>query len=86
MKTLLKDGPLNGRIIDAKHNVFGYAIVTERIKQGQVVSRTAAVYEASPGSDQRHPCKKRGLVRVFIYSAERSAEESTLEELWKADR
>jgi hypothetical protein len=66
MKALLRGGPLDGKIVDVRRNC---TMTGERImvfRNGKVAR--VEDYEYQPAGYERHPCKKRGLTRVFQYT------------------
>ncbi len=72
MKTLLVGGPEDGKIIDTRRNDFGVAFVTDVFNKntGALQSRTEHYYSPSYEPGIKHPCKKRGTVRVWRYRPE----------------
>lgn len=71
MKTLLRGGPLDGKVVETSRTQFGYGEATEvsRRDTGRevVISVDQVYYEGHHLPDETHPCKKRGKVRVFKY-------------------
>lgn len=68
MKTLLVGGPRDGQIEDLARNVFGVSdvTVTTNKRTGTSVKSETNIYRSTSES-VKHPCKKRGNVRVFRY-------------------
>ena len=71
MKTLLRGGPLDGQIVETKRNQFGYGERKEIRRVGtEELLRVEDVYYANAYQEVRHPCKKRGTVRVYKFQSQ----------------
>lgn len=67
MKTLLIGGPLDGKVVDTSKTTFEYGEVIEiHDKTGLVQTKDSGRYVQSY-QKIKHPAKKKGTVRVFVY-------------------
>jgi len=72
MKTLLKGGPLDGRVIQTERNEYGFSQVEEvRNKDDDSLVSRVEVFYQSTYKREPHPAMKRGKIRVFTFCEER---------------
>lgn len=69
MKTVLVGGPKDGTIIDTDGNTFGCGYVESVYKTCGTSDVFLHAFEERYKHDDyiKHPCKKKGLTRVFKY-------------------
>ena len=70
MKTLLQGGPKDGQVIETKRYNFGIGYISETRQHGELISSESHYYKDAH-EPIKHPCKKRGKVRVFEYCGDK---------------
>lgn len=72
MKTVLRGGPFDGRIVETTRSQFGFSEVREVYKKvpggPDQLESFQEIYYGCAYRYEKHPCKKKGTTRVYEYN------------------
>lgn len=71
MKAVLRGGPLDGKVVEVGKNTTMVGEQAHHYRDGMLYRIDEVSYY--PDGYERHPCKKRGVTKVFRYAATSAA-------------